>query len=97
MSMTTTEVGFSAAGGLPIKRQIRRVLSVEKDQNLQGPAMGAGKKLLLTLEPEQIVDSRSACACFIRQTLAAASIVSRAQAFPQGNEADVCEGPSGIM
>lgn len=97
MGMAATEMGFSAAGGLPRKRQAWRVLSVEKDQNLQGPAMGAGKKLLLTLEAEQIVDSRSTCGCFVSQTLAAASILGRSQAFPQGNEADVCVGPSGIM
>lgn len=32
MSVTATEMGFSAAGGLPRKRWIWRALGVEKDQ-----------------------------------------------------------------
>ena len=35
MSMTAAGMEFSAAGGLPRKRQIRRALAVEKDQSLQ--------------------------------------------------------------
>lgn len=35
MSVTATEMGFSAAGGLPRKRQIWRALAVDKDRSLQ--------------------------------------------------------------